>query len=610
MLPAIMKSGEAREDAEDCTSQHSQLVRRWTWAAVLMLAAVTAAAYFNAAHDTLVYDDKYLNTRDFSLDAQSLVRLFHEHLWAGAGVGTDVYRPLLMFLLAVEGAIHGVRARWFHLTNIALHVITTLVLFGLLLELLRGKKGAWSLSLLAALLAALVFGVHPIHTEVVDSVFNRSEMLATLGVLGALWTAWRWGERHPVRAWASVSLIYLAALLCRESAAPLPALVLLVLIALRPELILTPEGRRRLRPVALLLVAGGVYFLLRRSALSLPAVSVILERLAIPSAHAAPAAPDVPPALELVSPSSASQRLGLVLCMIREGLRLVVWPHPLRAGYDGLGAGGPIHALAIVSLVAMSAILWRRSAPGFLLGLGFFLVALLPSTRIFSSFSAQMAERYLYLPSVGLSLGLAIQLQQWLTGQRKWPIVGAMLAVVALWMPLTLSRNADWSSDQALWEREVRVAPQSARAWRSLLNVYLRDQRLADAAHICDAQLILHPQDGQLHTNCAVVYDRLSQPEKAEVSYQRAVELGLGALGHANLARFYQHIGRQSEAKREYLQAIELETVPVQKHYRRGQFLRRFYPERIAEAEAEFRRALEIQPLFAPARTALEQIKH
>ena len=193
----------------------------------------------------------------------------------------------------------------------------------------------------------------------------------------------------PGRVFLCLGLIVLSLIV------PLPALVLLVLIALRPEPILTPEGRRRLRPVALLLVAGGVYFLLRRSALSLPAVSVILERLAIPSAHAAPAAPDVPPALELVSPSSASQRLGLVLCMIREGLRLVVWPHPLRAGYDGLGAGGPIHALAIVSLVAMSAILWRRSAPGFLLGLGFFLVALLPSTRIFSSFSAQMAERYL-----------------------------------------------------------------------------------------------------------------------------------------------------------------------------------------------------------------------
>src|SRR5262249_32522018 len=140
------------------------------------------------------------------------------------------------------------------------HVAATLVLFALLAAL-----GA---APLAAALAALVFGVHPIHTEAVDVAFNRSEILACLGTVGAVGWLWSPVERDHTRASTGAGVIFFVALLSRESAVSLPVIVLLALVLLRPSA-LRPEGVTRARawlvPLAALALPLLAYLALRQA---------------------------------------------------------------------------------------------------------------------------------------------------------------------------------------------------------------------------------------------------------------------------------------------------------------------------------------------------------
>jgi len=132
--------------------------------------------------------------------------------------------------------------------------------------------------------------------------------------------------------------------------------------------------------------------------------------------------------------------------------------------------------------------------------------------------------------------------------------------------------------------------------------------RPAEAVRLCDQHLPRHTNNPKLHTNCAIVYEQLHRDREAEASYRAAVANGLGSVALANLGRFLSNSGRRAEAEKFYLAAIEKENIPARKHFRRGRFLLRFYPQRSAEAAEEFRRALELQPRFASARAALDDL--
>src|SRR5262249_4032348 len=122
---------------------------------------------------------------------------------------------------------------------------------------------------LAAWVAALVFGIHPVHTEAIDSFFNSSEIIATLGSYGALWLLWSEGDRRPALAWTGAAVIFLATLFCRESAIALPVLAVLVLWSLPRRGDRRPRVRKLL-PVVVLALPLAVYALLRTALVPWP----------------------------------------------------------------------------------------------------------------------------------------------------------------------------------------------------------------------------------------------------------------------------------------------------------------------------------------------------
>jgi protein O-mannosyl-transferase len=156
--------------------------------ALTFLMVFTLIAYANAWPDNLTFDDRVFvdDSRFSGLGPGDVVRFFTEDLWDASGVDSDLYRPLLMVLIASEVQVFGGWLPGYHLVNIGLHLCATLLVYGFLSQLLQALGHRRADSRNFALLAALLFGVHPIHTEVVNSIFNGSEILVTLGIVGGL----------------------------------------------------------------------------------------------------------------------------------------------------------------------------------------------------------------------------------------------------------------------------------------------------------------------------------------------------------------------------------------------------------------------------------------
>jgi tetratricopeptide (TPR) repeat protein len=540
--------------------------------------------------------------------------MFTEDAWSATGSSTGVYRPLLLLTFALDGARSGTSPRGYHVTNILLNAMAAAAVYALLVALLRrddapaGVEPAPSaLHVLSAAGAALVFGVHPIHTEAVDSVFNRSEILVTLGVVSVLWVIQRWEERRPALAWTLAALIYMAALLCRESAVSIPVLAALMLRFLHP----TDGWRRlarRLAPLATLIVPLGLYLVFRQLALS----GTIVRS---------------PSLAENVDPDAGlGYQLALVLESLSEYLRMVFWPHPLRASYEDFGVTAVPVTLAALALAVGVAIWFRRRAPLLTLGVAFFYLALLPSTRLVTASNLSLsvgghvlfqpasglvlvAERVVYMPSTGFALALAAGLVA--LGRRLGlrAAGAAALGLCALLAPVTYLRNEAWRNETALWEAEARAAPQNGDAWRLLAAAYTSQGRNEDVARICDEQRERHPRIAQLHNNCGIAYAALQRFGDAEASYRRAIDLGLTAVGHSNLGRLLAQQGRTREAEAEYAQAVRAETDPARRHVRQAQLILRFHPDLVDEARAELEAALAIQPGYRPAQDLLRQIQ-
>lgn len=557
---------------------------------------IAAGVYANAMPGVAIHDDAFFVPSRYTLSADSLRAIFSEDAWAAVGARSGLYRPLAIASIAVDGALWGDAAQGYHRTNVLLHALASVAVFLFVRTLCREGR-AWP-----AMLGAAVFAVHPIHTEAVDSVFNRSELLVALCVVTALTVLARTEHTRPRLAWAIVAVSFFAALLCRESAIALPPLAVLMLWIAQPGGSWRPTPRT-LAPLVLLALPAGAYLAMRNGALA--------------------GAPDVPsPFFGVAPPGDLPSRIFYSLAQLSEYARMMVWPWPLRVSYEDFT--GQAFRLAVGLHGAAVAVAWaaRRRAPLVTFALAFLYTALLPATQLVASAGGTLQlgrfslnrpalpllvnERVAYMPSVAIALLVAVGLAAL---ARRW---GPGLAVACSALPIaagafvTWNRNLAWHEGVRLYEAEVQAAPENGDAWRHLIAEYSSLGRLTEGATACDAQMGRDFRSAYLFINCGSIYFQLGRDDEASRAYRRAIELGLPSVGHMNLGRVFARQGKAAEAEAEFAAAAETEASPLLRHFRRGQWLARFHPERRAEAIDEYRKALALQPNYAPAQKALD----
>jgi Tfp pilus assembly protein PilF len=580
---------------------------------LLLLIFLSFLAYANAWPDVLVFDDKPLlaDGRLAMLGLGDMARLFSEGLWVAGGADAGIYRPLFLVWMTLESRLFGSWYAGHHLANIAFHAGVTACVYALVRQLqelwgLRGEQARW-----AAFLGAAVFAVHPVHAEVVNSIFNGSELFVGVLVLGGL--AWFLKTRpgRPWLAWAGLHVVYLLALLFRESAASLPGLAVALMLLISHE-----PWTRRIRsclPALTLILPLGLYFYLRAQALA-------GEGLATGVAAGVEASPGA------AGLDFRWAHFARAVYLWFDSLRLLLWPYPLQIYYDN--QHGHLLLKGGIQLLLLAFATWRyfaRGRPALLAGLAFWYVALLPSSRIIAEAGspADLADRFLYLPSAGLSIALGLGLVYVFRAKSArlrppWGLrlaTALVLAACCVLTPITWARNADWSNELRLFETDYARMQQPDKIMYTLVGAHLASGGYARANELCRKHPGALSSRGNLALRCADALAAIGRVAEAEQAYLEVAgrKFQGNSTGWANyrLGHFYAQTGRRAEADERFRRAVAMEHLEFLKEYMEAGRLKALYPhdpQRLQRARQHLERALELQPRFAPAREELGQL--
>jgi tetratricopeptide (TPR) repeat protein len=555
----------------------------------LILAIVAAAVFANTLRNGFTLDDRTLLEEDPRI--ASLARV-PEILAGGYRYGplNSLYRPVTVLSFALNRAVTGPAPWGFHLVNVLLHVAATILVFRVGSVLLGNRAVAFT--------AGLLFALHPIHTEAVANVVGRAEILVAIGVLGALAVLLRDGPMTAQRGAAAAALFALA-LLSKENAVALVPIWAMVLFFRAPG----PFGAR-LRAVAADYRLWGF-------------VLVTLGYLALRRAVLGTIAPAVQPEITFVENPLAfvpgSTRILTAVKVLARYLGLLVLPFPLSAdySYDEIPlVRTPLDrsflvAAATLAAVAGAALAFARRQPIYVLAFGIVLAALLPVANLVIPIGTIMAERLLYLPSVGAVWAMASLLQAlgWIpANDQQFPRLRLdkgtaviLIAIVIPWTAKTVMRNAEWRDNLRLFESARHAAPRSAKVRTQLGDSYFAVSDYTSAVAAYRAALRIYPDYAGAAINLGSAYDALGRydetldllgsfagrsgpfetarlrelaraligkrnyPAAAE-TYEAVLRAAEGdALAHRNLGAVYlEHLGRPEEGKRHLRRSLEL----------------------------------------------------
>ena len=489
---------------------------------IAFLALSALVVYANSLPSDFVWDDfAVVVARIETSGIADIPKLFLRPDSIGA-IGAPYYRPLNLSTYLVDAFLYGNHAVGFHLTNAVLHVLAVVALYLVSLELL-GRRDA-------ALLAALLFAVHPINTEAVNFISARNSILATLFVLSALLVYLEHTRSRNARFLYLAAALFLLGLFSKETAA-----MLLVVLVVYERL-----AWSRLEPITALAsrlwpfaVSIAIYLGLRTIALS---GTLGLE----------------------LDPEGLGSRLSPNLAILPKYLGLIFWPANLSAVRMPPAGGFPISPwtyAAWVGIAGSIVLLWWTGRPGTRLGLLWFAVNYVPISNLVFTPSAPMAERFLYLPAIGIWWIAADQVC-WAcdrTNAKHVVRVATGAALVAL-ACLSIVRNLDWRSSISLFEHEVRSDPSVSDHHYNLCTAYFDAGELTRAEAACIRADELGPGNPDLLT-------QLGNLQQAQGRHAPAVDYYLRAVGAApshlnaryNLARLLENLGRPDIALPHYV---------------------------------------------------------
>lgn len=524
------------------------------------------------------------------------------------------YQPLTMISLMLDAAAGAGRDNLtpVHRTSLLLHTANT-ILAAVLLYQLFGVP--W-----AAGIVALLFGCHPLTVEPVAWISERKTLLATLFALGSLMAYVRHSRRPTAPAWIASLLLYALALLSKPTSTPLP--VLMVLLDIWP---LNRWSRRRLIEKWPFFVLGTVS----------SAVTVISQ-----SGTAAIVTPgvDMLPRIPLMVCHNIAFYAINIVCPVNLA---PYYPFPAKwSPSDPAILIGLAGTAALITLVWIS-LHWTRAA---LIGGLIFLAALAPTLNIIGFTFVVAADKYLYLPSIGLLILLASWLSlRWTAAarenrQKRWIMTVIVLTVVMAEVAGSRRQWGLWADSDTLLEHMLAVAPGAAPVqaamgalelsrgnidqaigWyqeaishrpdfavghQQLATALLLAGRSQEAIHHLNRVISIHPRYARAHMQLGVAYYEQRDAQAALRSFQRALELGLvDPQLHNNLGAALAETGELQEAAAQYRRALQLKPDHVEAMNNLGIALIR--SGKTDDAIAAFERVIQMRPDHADAHAAL-----
>lgn len=507
----------------------------------LLISGIAFLVYANSLENGFVWDDTNVIVTNPALLSSSL------SLFKGIDIGRDYellpyYRPLTILTFLIEERLHGLNPSLMHLVNILLHAANAFLVYRLSMLLIKNQY--------AALLAGFLFALHPINTEAVDFISGgRNTMLACFFILTAYLLHYRSVIREGIFYAIAGALCFLGGMFSKESA----IVVLPFIIAQEISLLRYDVPGSKLRSVTRLfpyVAAASCYLIMRWITLS----NLGIQKYIIPGLGSGK--------LEgFYKIPELYARLIDNLYIIPRYLLTVIRPTALSLRYivpEYLQSViVPVVAAWLCIIGILVWLLTRGRSRTTLFGIAWLAIFYLPVSGIVWFPSAPMADRYIYISSIGLWLIVADQAVRLFpskeTARKISVALGAVLLIVLA--ALTVRRNMDWKSNVALFSRFVEQYPENLFAHAGLGEAYFNrnredenDLRLAEQEF--EKVLALKPElPPGIHTRLG--YIRLALGDSEGAVHYYTIALGIYPLDKEallNRAIALENLGRQDEA--------------------------------------------------------------
>ncbi len=475
--------------------------------AALLVLIVALGTFANSLRNGFAYDDNTIILEHPVVTEGRVIDALTSSYWPQVVSGAGLYRPVTLSSFALEWGLWNGHPGGFHLVNLAVHAAVSLLVFFLILEVS---------TTLPALVGGVLFAAHPVHSEAVANVVGRAELYSALFVLGACLLFWKGRGLSP--AWRVARLLGIGALFTmglgsKEMAVTLPALLVLLALVRNDGERATERVRTDL-PVFLLTGALLVAFLGARF--------LILGSVA----------GDVPaPALVGLS---TGERILTALAVSPHYFRLLVFPLDLVADYAPAvlfpaltwGPDVMLGLLMILGAAAAVIFLWPKERL-VAVGIAWFGIAILPVSNLLVPTGVLLAERTLYLPSVGLAF-VAAGVVSWTAREHSTSlrmIVVAAGVVCAAFMVRTATRNPSWMSTFTMLTTLAEEHPESFRSIRARAQSLDDVGEYEEAGRYYQTALELVPQEYGLLVEVARFYGRGERWAEAEPLLRHAIQL-------------------------------------------------------------------------------------
>jgi len=568
----------------------SQNPTRWRAAYALIPTVLALLTSINTLRNQFASDDlEQVLNNSFIKHFSNLPAAFSKSVWSFAAsdiifTADQYFRPIFNSLFTINYALFGTSPFGWHLVNVLIHGAVTLLVF-LVSERITGRQ-------LIAVVTAALFAVHPVHAEPVAWVSGVTDPLMALFLLPAFYFYLRFRANGRWYLVAGALGFYFFALLCKEPAIALPLVVAYCeLFHFEAKAPFSQRLIQASKGVCFFMVPTAIYFLMRLNALGFGTIG------------AQPRYPLLPALLTI--PLAIVKYLGLMFIPVGYSYQhytefvQTIWSISFLAPFALLLAIAGGVALVRSRLLTFAAV-W-------------FIVMLAPALATLQSFEPAylVQERYLYLPSMGICMALALGIE-WV-GKRDWfgsrqPILAAALTVVLLliWSAVYIRQNRTWDNTISVYRNSVAVAPLSATAHALLSRTYYDAGRPREAE--AEARTAL-----DLDSKCATAYMNLSYFTKQSGRLDKACEYLESALTAVpenamtrndlatislNLGMLYPQRKMFDRAEQSLLRSIEISPRAVAWYYT-GQFY--FDQGRFDDALAMYQKTLaEVPGWFAP----------
>lgn len=588
-----------------------------SWREVLLLAGLVVGCYWNSLSCGFVFDDvsAILDNKDLR-PATPLKNLFLNDFW-GTPMSEErshkSYRPLTVLTFRMNYLWSELSAASYHLLNVLLHVLVC-ALFLRVCRLFLDHRHS--------LVAALLFAVHPIHTEAVTGVVGRAELLSSIFLLAAFLSYTRSTSAHRSIVWTPIALtvvLVAVATLCKEQGITVVGIccvyevfvaqgfTLPLLLDTVRHVVLGKDGF----PLALLQTLLKLMVLVISTLLLvIIRVQVIQSQLPVFTRFDNPAA---------VSPTPSRQLTFNYLLPVNAWLLL--FPSDLCCDWT-MGTIPVIESVLDtrnlatllfyggLSLLAYHSLRYRHgSAKTVIMALSLMVLPFIPASNLFFPVGFVVAERVLYVPSMGFCVlvahGFKVLCRKGLLKKLSWLMMALLLSTHAV---KTFHRNWDWESEYTLFTSALKVNKNNAKLWNNVGHALENQNNYAMALRYFLQATRVQPDDIGAHMNVGRTYKNLNKSREAEEAYlvakalmpqvipgkKYATRVAPNHLNvYINLANLIRaNESRLEEADQLYRQAISMRPDFKQAYISRGELLLKM--NKLTEARDAYLRALDL----------------